>query len=248
MILDETDASVDSTPINVVVISRVIDLVRIFRSIPAFQNVIKRANEVFSVLLGPLILLSLYIHIFVYIGLAIWGGKVVVGQSPSGVPVNYDLNNFNSYGSGLVTVWNIMIVNDWPTIAKVFIGISPRWVVMCYFICANLILVCLLLNVLIAFFVGGMLQCFTCSIFINPLLLKSPPFFLIHSLEKAFHTVSNEAEMDSRMGEVLHTGKFITTRRLSYDQLVQESQGSYSDSNDKNEKEYYMSLFFRNYW
>jgi hypothetical protein len=184
MIVDEIDASVDSTPINLVVISRVIDLVRIFRSIPAFQNVIKRANEVFSVLLGPLILLSLYIHVFVYIGLALWGGKVIVGQSPSGVPANYDLNNFNSYGSGLVTVWNIMIVNDWPSIAKVFIGISPRWAVLCYFICANLILVSLLLNVLTAFFVGGRLQYFTCFIFMKPLLFKPPPFYFIHSLGK----------------------------------------------------------------
>jgi len=217
MIVDKIDASVGSTPVNLLVISRVVDLIRIFRSIPAFQNVIKRANEVFSVLLGPLILLSLYIHVFVYIGLLLWGGKVIVGQSPNGVPANYDLNNFNSYGSGLVTVWNIMIVNDWPSIAKVFIGISPRWVVICYFICANLILVCLLLNVLTAFFVG------------------------------AFHTISNEAEMDSRK-EMLHSGKFITTRRLSYDQLVQESQGNYSDNGEKNEKAYYMSLFFRNYW
>jgi hypothetical protein len=178
MIVDKIDASVGSTPVNLLVISRVVDLIRIFRSIPAFQNVIKRANEVFSVLLGPLILLSLYIHVFVYIGLLLWGGKVIVGQSPNGVPANYDLNNFNSYGSGLVTVWNIMIVNDWPSIAKVFIGISPRWVVICYFICANLILVCLLLNVLTAFFVGGRLQYFLRSMFKNPLNVKSPPFYL----------------------------------------------------------------------
>jgi hypothetical protein len=83
---------------------------------------------------------------------------------------------------------------------------------------------------------------------INPLILTSPPFYLtFFNLETAFHTISNEAEMDSRM-EMLHSGKFITTRRLSYDQLVQESQGSYSDDGEKNEKAYYMSLFFRNYW
>lgn len=155
MIVEKTDASVDSTPVNLLIISRVVDLVQLFRSIPAFQNVIKRANEVFSVLLGPLILLSFYVHVFIYIGMLLWGSRVIVGQAPEGVPKNYDLNNFNSYGSGLVTVWNIMIVNDWPSIANVFIGISPRWVVICYFICANLVLVSLLLNVLTAFFVGG---------------------------------------------------------------------------------------------
>jgi len=50
-------------------------------------------------------------HVFIYIGLLLWVGEVIVGPSTNGVPANYDLNNTNSYGSGLVTVWNIMIVN-----------------------------------------------------------------------------------------------------------------------------------------
>jgi hypothetical protein len=96
-----------------------------------------------------------HINIFVYIGMALWHGKVIVGQSPENVPQYYDLNNFNSYVSGVLTVCNILIVNDWNAIAKVFIGISPRWVVMWYFMAANLILVCVLLNVVLAFFIGG---------------------------------------------------------------------------------------------
>mmetsp|Transcript_729 Transcript_729/g.1103 ORF Transcript_729/g.1103 Transcript_729/m.1103 type:complete len:182 (-) Transcript_729:139-684(-) len=128
------------------------------KSIPRYRKIVKRTKGMFSVVVGPIIVLMTHMHIFVYIGMALWHGKVIVGDPIEGVPQYYDLNNFNSYASGTFTISNILIVNDWNTISNVFIGISPRWVVMCYFISANLVLVCVLLNVVYAFFVGAFLS------------------------------------------------------------------------------------------
>jgi len=154
-LVEQPDLSVKGTAVNLLVIGRGIDLFRLMKSIPRYRKIVKRTKGMFSVVVGPIIVLMTHMHIFVYIGMALWHGKVIVGDPIEGVPQYYDLNNFNSYASGTFTISNILIVNDWNTISNVFIGISPRWVVMCYFISANLVLVCVLLNVVYAFFVGG---------------------------------------------------------------------------------------------
>lgn len=142
------------TAVNFLVIGRCIDMVRLIRGVPSFHNIVKGTKGMFSVVIGPVIVLVTSMHVFVYIGMALWGGKIVVGQT-SMAPQYYDLNNFNSYGSGFFTICNILVVNDWIAIVNVFADVSPRWVIMFYFISANMILVSVLLNVVLAFFVGG---------------------------------------------------------------------------------------------
>ena len=69
-----------------------------------------------------------------------------------------DLNNFNDYTSGLLTMFNIFVVNDWQTIASVYLfadRCSSPYIVYPFFISANLLGVSMLLNVLTAFFVGS---------------------------------------------------------------------------------------------
>jgi hypothetical protein len=68
----------------------------------------------------------------------------------------YYLNNFNSYTEGLVTVFNIMVSNDCHEIAKVFLyadRLSHRFIVYPSFILVVLVAVCIMLNIITAFFV-----------------------------------------------------------------------------------------------
>jgi len=81
-----------------------------------------------------------------------------VGQT-QGVSPYYDLNNFNTYSSGMLTMFNVLIVNDWYAIANVFLTVSRPAVVFTFFIGANLYLYCIILNVMTAFFVEGAYQC-----------------------------------------------------------------------------------------
>lgn len=68
-----------------------------------------------------------------------------------------DLNNFNSYLSGVITLFQVLVINDWHAIALVFIlpGYATNVLVYPFFIAANLILTSVLLNVMIAFFVNS---------------------------------------------------------------------------------------------
>lgn len=69
-----------------------------------------------------------------------------------------DLNNFNEYSSGLLTMFNIFVVNDWHEIATVYLfadRFNSPYIVYTFFMSANLLGVSILLNVLTAFFVGS---------------------------------------------------------------------------------------------
>jgi hypothetical protein len=94
---------------------------------------------------------------FTYLGIAIWGGKVVCGTNPDLTPF-YDLNNFNTYLSGAITLFQVLVINDWHAIAQVFIlpgHTATNALVYPFFIIANLALTSVLLNVMIAFFVNA---------------------------------------------------------------------------------------------
>lgn len=118
----------------------------------------KRSSEVIPALLGPILLIISAMHIFAYLGMAIWESKVVCGANPDLTPY-YDLNNFNTYLSGVITLFQVLVVNDWHAIALVFILPAGHTVtnalVYPFFIVANLALTSVLLNVMIAFFVNA---------------------------------------------------------------------------------------------
>jgi len=199
--VEHPDLALTGTGVNLLVIGRSIDLVRIVKI--CFGRIMKRAKGVLSVIIGPALILFTAMRAFVYIGMLLWGGKVIVGEDQStveGVPQYFDLNNFNSFESGFFTVCNILIVNDWNTIAQVFIGISPNWVVMCYFIAANMILVCVLLNVVVAFFVAAFLA------------VDSKVEFQLRSIAQPGYS----SERDFHLKKM---------RRVSYDNLVHHLAG-----------------------
>lgn len=144
--------------LQALLLGRAIDMIRMLRVSSIFQSIVKRSGEVLPAIVGPLALFLSCLHLYTYSGMLIWGGAVSVGQHNDSVVPLYDLNNFNDYPSGLLTMFNIFVVNDWQTIAGVYLSAdrySSPYIVYPFFIGANLIGVNILLNVLTAFFVGA---------------------------------------------------------------------------------------------
>jgi len=157
---DPTDFSANWTDPgrNWIYVGRVIDLIRCLnlRFFPViFQKVVKRTGEVIPALMGPVILVYSAVHVYTYIGMMIFGGKITVGETEDITPL-YDLNNFNSYVEGVVTMYQVLVINDWYAIAEVYLGVSNYFTVYTFFISGNLFAVCILLNVMISFFVGAL--------------------------------------------------------------------------------------------
>lgn len=134
-------------------------MIRVMRLSSIFRSIVRRSGEVLPAIVGPLALVLSSLHIFTYSGMRIWGGAVTIGIHNDTIIPLYDLNNFNDYSSGLLTMFNIFVVNDWQTIAGVYLTAdrcSSPYIVYPFFIGANLIGVNILLNVLTAFFVGDL--------------------------------------------------------------------------------------------
>jgi two pore calcium channel protein len=139
-----------------ILMGRAIDMMRIMRFFEIFRDVVRRSADVLPALTGPIILVATTLHIFVYLGMALWGGAIHVGSHQGEITYLYDLNNFNSYQEGVVTMFQVLVVNDWHAIAEVFLyadRFSSPYIVYPFFIIGNLIGVSIMLNVLTAFFV-----------------------------------------------------------------------------------------------
>jgi Ion transport protein len=141
---------------------RALDMIRVMRFFEIFRDVVRRSSDVLPAMVGPITLVTTMLHFFVYVGMALWGGAIDVGElTEDQITPYYDLNNFNSYLEGLITMFQIMVVNDWHAIAEVFLyakRCSSPSIVYPFFVIGNLVGVSILLNVVTAFFVEGELS------------------------------------------------------------------------------------------
>jgi len=108
---------------------------------------------VFGMLLG--VLMSL-IYIYSLIGIEVFGGKVYpenpqIYKNPS-IPPLYVYNNFNDFGSGVVTLFELAVVNNWNVIAYMHIQVTSPWSSV-YFISFFLVSVMVALNLVVAFII-----------------------------------------------------------------------------------------------
>lgn len=139
-----------------ILMGRAIDMIRIMRFFQIFRDVVRRSADVLPALTGPVVLVISTLHFFVYLGMAIWGGSVTEGAHDDALEPLYDLNNFNTYQNGAVTMFQVLVTNDWQAIAKVFTyatRCSSPFIVYPFFVIANLTGVSIMLNVVTAFFV-----------------------------------------------------------------------------------------------
>ena len=105
---------------------------------------------------GPFIsaCVSLFIVFFIYvqIGMLIFGGKINIYSTTidDSVPGLYYLLNFNSFGSGMITMFHMMIVNNWYVTVKMYTNVFgsdwPRW----FFISFWAIVVLIVLNIVVS--------------------------------------------------------------------------------------------------
>ena len=83
-------------------------------------------------ILGPFwailcIMMTLF-YVFGIIGLYFFGGKITTSTDyivmDSSVPKLYYLCNFNDLANGFLTLFELMVVNNWFVIADLYIGIT----------------------------------------------------------------------------------------------------------------------------
>eukprot|EP00548_Thalassiothrix_antarctica_P004586 CAMPEP_0194139512 /NCGR_PEP_ID=MMETSP0152-20130528/9144_1 /TAXON_ID=1049557 /ORGANISM="Thalassiothrix antarctica, Strain L6-D1" /LENGTH=711 /DNA_ID=CAMNT_0038837375 /DNA_START=519 /DNA_END=2654 /DNA_ORIENTATION=- len=144
--------------LQLMITGRAIDMIRIMRFQKMFRDVVDRCGDVVPALEGPLALVISTHHLYVYLGMSIWGGAILVGKNVGVITPLYDLNNFNSYMEGFVTMFQVLIINDWHGISEVYLYATRHanpYIVYPFFVGANLISVNIMLHCMTAFFVGA---------------------------------------------------------------------------------------------
>ena len=68
-------------------------------------------------------------YTYAFLGELLWGGKVTTRSAQvddPNVPNLYYLMNFNDFGASLVTLFHIMVVNNWWLTCNMYIDISKN--------------------------------------------------------------------------------------------------------------------------
>ncbi len=115
--------------------------------------------------LGPFLyqlgfVLFLFFYFFSLLGMHLYGGLLNEKKSLGEINPLYVYNNFNDMFSGIVTLFELTIVNNWQVNVDVYIKITGTNYVKVYFITWYFLSVTLGLNLLISF----MLECYLTTI------------------------------------------------------------------------------------
>ena len=94
-------------------------------------------------------------YFFSIVGGIIFGGTVDSDLpqilANDGISTIYIYNNFNDFGSGIITLFELMIVNNWQVIVAMFIDATGNSAVRWYFIVFYFFSVTVALNIVVAF-------------------------------------------------------------------------------------------------
>jgi len=145
--------------IRYIVFARILRLVRLVTNMPqfveigeTFVNILPAAKR----LLGALFCIM---FLFACVGLEFFGGKINTDPSSpystllSGTDfatANYYANNFNDLASGMMTLFDLLIVNNWFILVDGFTAVTSEWYRF-YFIWFYCIGVLITLNIVVAY-------------------------------------------------------------------------------------------------
>lgn len=103
------------------------------------------------------ILIGIY-YIFCVLGVELFGGKIYRGiseiENDPVIPSDYIYSNFNDFPTGCLTLFELMIVNNWWVIVEMYTNVTSRWA-RYYFIIYYFVAVLIALNLNIAFVVDS---------------------------------------------------------------------------------------------
>ena len=134
---------------------RALRMLRLLASVERFNAIFRhfvRLLPAFSALFGALWALF---YVYAQLGIVIFGGRIRTDMA--GQPnVAYALNNFNDFGSALVTLFELLVVNNWNVIMCEAVAVSNDWARV-YFISWFILAVMVMSNLIVAHILDGIL-------------------------------------------------------------------------------------------
>ena len=141
---------------------RVVRVLRVFHSVARFRVVINTILHILPSMATYLAILLVFYYFFAMIGMEIFGGLIKfdpnnINNCGSTLPQTSDFardgyckNNFNDLYASLVTLFELMTVNQWHVITEGFVLVTHK-AARLYFLSFHLVCVTLILNIFSAF-------------------------------------------------------------------------------------------------
>ncbi|KAJ1284774.1 hypothetical protein BS78_03G230800 [Paspalum vaginatum] len=141
--------------IRYLLLGRMLRLTRILLQVQRFRAFVATFFTLISSLLPYLGIVFCILCVYCSIGLQIFGGIVYAGnpklEETDLFGNDYLLFNFNDYPSGMVTLFNLLVMGNWQVWMESYMHLTGSSWSLLYFVSFYLISVLLLLNLIVAF-------------------------------------------------------------------------------------------------
>jgi Ion transport protein len=141
--------------LEVVTIVRILRLVIYLQEIQTFKIIIESIKCLLSPFWSILTVLFSIFYLYALLGSALWGGRINFYteeiRNNDSTPYNWGLNNFNDFISSFITLFSLMVVNNWMLTAEMYVNISETRLVLIFFVTFYLFAVLIGLNVVVCF-------------------------------------------------------------------------------------------------
>merc|ERR1711924_283830 len=162
MVADHESERLWRTVVKHVLLIRTLRLLRLLTAFRRFQEIYVTFGNLlpaFSTLFGMLLALFCF---YAQLGVQLFGGAVYRGNpglSPPAFPDSYYVNNFNDFASGVVTLFELLVVNNWYVIMDgVVAAVDNNQWARAYFISWYVLAVIVVTNLVVAFILEGFFE------------------------------------------------------------------------------------------
>jgi len=130
-------------------------LLKLLKEVKQWNIIIHTINALFTPFYILLLVLFMLFFVFSIIGDQLFGGKVSIYSleifRDQSIPDNYVELNFNDLGSSFVTLFTLMVVNNWFIIVQMYSNIASHMFTRLFFVCFYFCSVMVMLNIVVAF-------------------------------------------------------------------------------------------------
>eukprot|EP00936_MAST-01D_sp_MAST-1D-sp1_P002157 g2157.t1 len=140
--------------VRVALLLRLLRLTRVVVALKRFNTIFTTYMSLLPAFATMFGMLFAIFNIFAEIGIAIFGGRIYKGAPALNGTMfeqsGYEVNNFNDYGSACMTLFELLVVNNWQVLMEGFVAVrnlQARW----FFILFYGFSVVMLLNLIVAF-------------------------------------------------------------------------------------------------
>ncbi|KAG6553595.1 hypothetical protein Mapa_004509 [Marchantia paleacea] len=141
--------------IRYLLIARLLRLVRVLMLVERYRVKVVTFINLIPNLLPYLGINFFLMCIYCTLGMQIFGGLVYEGnpklEGTSMLENDYLVHNFNDYASGMVTLFNVLVMGNWQIWMETYGILSEQWWAITYFMSFYVLGILLILNLVVAF-------------------------------------------------------------------------------------------------